>query len=168
MDIVQKKYMVIQMGQAASSDSCNFKENLKNRQNFIDALNENQKIFSDVLDKCDVNCLQNYVNFIDGWISTHYKIMQKLYIFAGIDCRTVLDKLDESESDSLKREVLKKYIQNICSLMIEQSPIIKPWSPAICPNCGVELSESLGDGYYQHYKSIGRCKCGQLLTWNES
>ena len=29
--------------------------------------------------------------------------------------------------------------------------IIKPWEPSICPTCGMELSKSLGDGYYKHW-----------------
>lgn len=168
MDIVQKKYMIIHLGQIASCDSCNFKANLENRQNFINALKENQNFFSGVLDKYDVSNLQACVNLIDGWISIHYKIMQKLYLFAEINYINVLDKLDELGTDSLKREVLKKYIKNTCLLMVEKSPIIEPWAPAICPNCGAELSESLGDGYYQHNRNIKRCKCGQALTWQES
>lgn len=45
---------------------------------------------------------------------------------------------------------------------------IKPWSPAYCPTCGQELSESQGDGFYKHYIHLGRCpnvECGQRLEW---
>ena len=45
---------------------------------------------------------------------------------------------------------------------------IKPWSPAYCPTCGMELSESEGDGFYKHYIHLGRCpnvECGQRLEW---
>lgn len=45
---------------------------------------------------------------------------------------------------------------------------IKPWSPAYCPTCGHELSESQGDGYYKHLTYLGRCpnvECGQRLGW---
>ena len=47
---------------------------------------------------------------------------------------------------------------------------IKEWSPAICPSCGYELSEDLGDGYYRHPKFLERCPnpdCGQRLDWSE-
>lgn len=46
--------------------------------------------------------------------------------------------------------------------------IIKPWEPSICPTCGVELSESLGDGYYKHWMYLRRCtRCGQKIQWDE-
>lgn len=41
---------------------------------------------------------------------------------------------------------------------------------AVCPSCGYELSESLGDGYYRHSKFLERCPnpdCGQRLKWEE-
>lgn len=47
---------------------------------------------------------------------------------------------------------------------------IKEWSPAICPSCGYELSESVGDGYYRHPTFLERCPnpdCGQRLKWEE-
>ena len=51
---------------------------------------------------------------------------------------------------------------------IPKKPIIKPWSPAICPSCGNELSEHVGDGYYKHCTHLDRCpnpECAQRLTW---
>lgn len=46
--------------------------------------------------------------------------------------------------------------------------IMKPWSPAKCPQCGVELSESIGDGYYKHYYNLRRCiRCGQAIKWED-
>lgn len=45
---------------------------------------------------------------------------------------------------------------------------IKDWSPARCPRCGKELSESLGDGYYKHYTGLAVClnpDCCQRLDW---
>ena len=45
---------------------------------------------------------------------------------------------------------------------------IKPWSPAYCPNCGYELSEDEGDGYYRHPIFLERCpnvECGQRIKW---
>lgn len=43
---------------------------------------------------------------------------------------------------------------------------VKEWSPARCPSCGAELSESFGDGYYRHPTFLKRCPnvdCGQRL-----
>ena len=49
---------------------------------------------------------------------------------------------------------------------VAKKPIIKPWSAARCPSCDCSLSESLGDGYYQHFESLERCdKCNQKLDW---
>lgn len=45
---------------------------------------------------------------------------------------------------------------------------IPKWSPAKCPNCGRELSVSLGDGYYQHPTFLEVCpnvECCQRLKW---
>ena len=53
---------------------------------------------------------------------------------------------------------------------IPKKPIIEPWSPAICPSCGEELSRSLGDGYYSHRVHLTHCpnlECLQRLDWGE-
>lgn len=50
---------------------------------------------------------------------------------------------------------------------IAKKPIIKEWSPAKCPCCGCDLSESIGDGYYKHFYSLMFCECGQKLDWSE-
>lgn len=52
----------------------------------------------------------------------------------------------------------------------QKKPIIQQWSPARCPACGEELSESLGDGYYRHRTFLERCtnvECAQRLDWSE-
>ena len=48
---------------------------------------------------------------------------------------------------------------------IPQKPYMRPWCPALCPSCGEELSESLGDGYYKHWTTKKICNCGQKLNW---
>ena len=48
---------------------------------------------------------------------------------------------------------------------IPKRPIIKPWNPALCPSCGMELSESTGDGYYKHWVTLKFCDCRQALDW---
>lgn len=66
--------------------------------------------------------------------------------------------------DEILDEALKLAIEAL-GKQIPQKPIIKSWSPALCPFCGSELSESLGDGYYKHYKDKKICDCGQKLNW---
>ncbi len=44
----------------------------------------------------------------------------------------------------------------------------REYAPALCPTCGENLSESLGDGYYKHWKGLDVCpnpKCRQRLKW---
>ena len=48
---------------------------------------------------------------------------------------------------------------------IPKKPIIEKWSPARCPSCDESLSESAGDGYYNHFYHLEFCKCGQKLEW---
>ncbi|WP_024852899.1 hypothetical protein [Mediterraneibacter gnavus] len=70
-----------------------------------------------------------------------------------------------------------KYIPEYYETAIEalekqlpQKVEVKEWSPARCPSCGTELSESLGDGYYMHPTFLKRCPnvdCSQLLDWSE-
>lgn len=56
---------------------------------------------------------------------------------------------------------------NALEKQIAKKPIVKQWCPAICPCCGCDLSESIGDGYYKHYTSLSICDCGQKLDWSE-
>lgn len=47
---------------------------------------------------------------------------------------------------------------------------IKDWNPARCPSCGMELSESIVDGYYRHPTFLEVCPnpdCCQRLDWSE-
>jgi hypothetical protein len=55
-------------------------------------------------------------------------------------------------------EVIEKYIP--------KNPIMERWSPARCPSCDTELSESIGDGYYKHWYGLKVCDCGQRLQWD--
>jgi len=54
---------------------------------------------------------------------------------------------------------------NALEKQIPQKPKIESWSPALCPTCEKELSESVGDGYYKHWYSMKICECGQKLKW---
>lgn len=51
---------------------------------------------------------------------------------------------------------------------IPKKVIIEAWNPSRCPTCGIELSESLGDGYYTHPTFLDVCTnkdCCQRLEW---
>lgn len=67
--------------------------------------------------------------------------------------------------DDWIREYEDKAIEAL-EKQIPQKPIIREWSPAKCPCCRAELSESLGDGYYKHWTSKKVCDCGQKLDWD--
>lgn len=46
----------------------------------------------------------------------------------------------------------------------------REYTPAKCPICGENLSESLGDGYYKHWENLDVCPnpdCRQRLKWKE-
>lgn len=68
---------------------------------------------------------------------------------------------------------IPKYYETAIEALEKQLPQkveVKEWSPARCPSCGTELSESLGDGYYMHPTFLKRCPnvdCSQLLDWSE-
>ena len=67
-----------------------------------------------------------------------------------------------------KRGTIKAAIEML-ERQIPKKVIINLYSPARCPSCGAELSESLGDGYYKHYKHWKFChnpECLQRLDWS--
>ena len=83
---------------------------------------------------------------------------------------------DLGEVVSIIEEKKKKHIElynTVIEALEKQLPKkveVKEWSPARCPSCGTELSESLGDGYYRHSTFLKRCPnvdCGQRLDWSE-
>ena len=75
----------------------------------------------------------------------------------------------EADMSYLKEDINEAILMAISALekQIPKKPIITSWSPAKCPSCGMELSESLGDGYYKHLYGLKICNCGQKLSWNE-
>jgi len=82
-----------------------------------------------------------------------------------IEAKNLLNELKIKFSENLD-------LQNALSLGVEalekqipRKPKIEKWSPAYCPSCDRELSESVGDGYYEHYDQINICECGQKLKW---
>lgn len=61
-------------------------------------------------------------------------------------------------------EMAKKALEK----QIPKKVDIPKWNPDKCPNCGRELSVSLGDGYYQHPTFLEVCpnaECCQRLKW---
>ena len=87
-------------------------------------------------------------------------IEKSLEYFKNRLSKTLSNKRREAYQDAvraLEKQQLKK---------VE----IREWSPAVCPSCGYELSESVGDGYYKHPIFLERCPnpdCGQRLDWSE-
>lgn len=53
-------------------------------------------------------------------------------------------------------------------MQIPTRPLIEKWSPARCPHCDTDLSDSCDDGYYVHSTWIKICDCGQKLKWDEN
>ena len=87
-------------------------------------------------------------------------IEKSLEYFKNRLSKTLSDKHREAYQDAV--EALEKQLPK----KIE----IKEWSPSVCPSCGQELSESVGDGYYKHLTFLERCPnpdCGQRLDWSE-
>lgn len=81
-----------------------------------------------------------------------------------------LEQIAERTQDNYKAYLADELAIEALGKQIPKKPILKPWSPAICPSCGEELSGSLGDGYYKHYIHLERCpniECSQRLDWSE-
>lgn len=67
------------------------------------------------------------------------------------------------------RDAMREAIRSL-EKDIPKMVIVKKWSPDICPTCGKDLSESIGDGYYTHPTFLERCpnvECGQRLKWDD-
>ena len=71
-----------------------------------------------------------------------------------------MDKIEE-EAIAMAVAALRK--------QIPKKVILSRWSPSRCPNCGTELSEHMGDGYYKHLRHLEVCpnaECCQRLDWD--
>lgn len=63
----------------------------------------------------------------------------------------------------------KKDLQELVDRATPKKVIIEQYTPVYCPSCGEELSESLGDGYYEYYTHLDVCpnkECRQVLDWS--
>ena len=92
------------------------------------------------------------IEYLSGYIQSNINLMEKIEGIVCIGeepCKTAIEALEKQ---------------------LPQKVEVKEWSPARCPSCGTELSESLGDGYYMHPTFLKRCPnidCSQLLDWSE-
>ena len=81
----------------------------------------------------------------------------------------VINLLREIRQDSYRTDFAQAIdmAMDAVERRIPKAPIVQPYKPAYCPNCDKILSESLGDGYFRHYKYLDICPaCGQILDWS--
>lgn len=82
-------------------------------------------------------------------------------------------KLMLFDMEGMRFKYVPKYYKTAIEALEKQLPkkvVIEKWNPVRCPSCGIELSESLGDGYYRHPTFLERCPnvdCSQRLDWSE-
>lgn len=91
------------------------------------------------------------IKYIDDVLSSEYHYDETL----GYELTS-----DDIEWLEMAKEALEK--------QVPKKVDIPQWSPAKCPNCGRELSVSLGGGYYQHPTFLEVCpnvECCQRLKW---
>ena len=91
---------------------------------------------------------------------------------ANMDIYRAIEVLEYTKGfDDVKGTASSVAIDMAIKALEKQIPMkveIKPWSPARCPACGYALSESQGDGYYNHPTFLERCPivdCNQRLEW---
>lgn len=85
-----------------------------------------------------------------------------------MDPKTAIETIKSNyppEQYTMLREALDLAMQAL-EKQIPLPPIKASWSPALCPTCRTELSESVGDGYYKDWISLKHCGCGQNLKWD--
>ena len=99
---------------------------------------------------CHTEITEDGVNIIN--LKYEEAIRRITQLKAFVETRELVIALDLS-IESLKKQIPTK-------------PIIEAWSPALCPSCNAQLSESGKDGYYKHRYSLKICDCGQKISWN--
>ncbi len=93
------------------------------------------------------------------------------YMYSIPNCMEYADEdtVEASESNQNVVDAIDIAIQAL-EKQVAKKVIVKDWSPAKCPTCGMGLSELIGDGYYEHFTWIKRCPnpdCAQLLKWED-
>lgn len=75
--------------------------------------------------------------------------------------------MERVKNDSTSAESIKLAETTLKALkkQIPEKPLIEPWSPALCKDCGEELSDHLNDDYYAHQYSRTVCDCGKKIYW---
>ncbi len=97
--------------------------------------------------------------------------MQELQMYRANKLCLIPDTVYQKQCEELDAYKEIGTIEDVRDAIERQEPkkvIIKPWSPAVCPRCGKELSEYMGDGYYSHPTFLERCpdpNCAQRLEW---
>lgn len=82
--------------------------------------------------------------------------------------KTAISAMQELEK--YKKLGTLEEVRDAVEIQKPKKVVIERWSPSICPRCGNELSENLGDGYYKHPVFLERCPnpdCAQRLDWSE-
>lgn len=105
-------------------------------------------------------------------ITTAISAMQELQMYKDSKLCLIPEnvfKVQCEELDEYKQIGTLEEVRDAVEKQKPKHPIISPWSPAICPTCGEELSEHIGDGYYRHRTFLERCpniECAQRLDWS--
>lgn len=87
----------------------------------------------------------------------------------AIECCTKYELCEEcpysySQGESCTHRLMSE-ASRLLGIYIPMKVTVENWSPNICPNCGKEIDEHMGDGYYSH-PEYDRCPyCLQKLYY---
>lgn len=90
-------------------------------------------------------------------------IEEENYKLAIRACRDI-----QTKSNTPHIDIAMSVAIDVLERQIPKQVLIQDWSPAVCPTCGVWLSEHHGDGYFTHADWLERCPnedCCQRLKW---
>lgn len=88
------------------------------------------------------------------------------------EAKAWIDKIND-HAEWTRCDIEEPALSQLKELVDRATPkkvIIEQYTPAYCPTCGEELSESLGDGYYKYYTHLDVCpnkECRQVLDWSD-
>ncbi len=99
------------------------------------------------------------------------KVREAIYCMKVLADEAVCEECNHYENcDHTRQAENAKIAIEALEKQLPKKVKIKEWSPSVCPCCGYELSESVGDGYYKHPMFLERCPnpdCGQKLDWSD-
>lgn len=81
--------------------------------------------------------------------------------------KLTLDYCMRADPDAYNEIEAIQHAIKCVELQIPKMPKQQEWSPALCRNCGAELSIHKGDGYYEHMTNLSICHCGQKIKWED-